>query len=680
MAVSILHIDIETRSSADLRRVGVHRYVEEQDFTILLLAYGLDDGPVCVLDFSLYAHDADRVRKAQAELYRMLLDPGVRKTAFNASFERVCLARFFGVPMPASQWECTMVRALSLGIPGTLGDVGQRLGIEQGQRKLDGFGLIRKFCIPQAYDGKYKTAAEYPVEWARFKQYCAQDVEAERAVHRRLHNFPMPASEQEMWTIDQEINDRGVMVDADMARIAQEQARKELERLEREAVEVTGVSNARSRQQVLDWLRTEQALEGLGEAPDLQKKTVEKLLRSPQPERIERLLRLRQEISKSSVSKYAAMLRSINDDGRVRGLLQFYGAVRTGRWAGRRVQVQNLPKNTDINLDELRSILLTDPDSLGFYTDSVMDTLSQLIRTAFVAPPGRVLVSVDFSAIEARMLAWLADETWRLNVFRGDGRIYEASAESSFKLPPGSVKKGDPYRDKGKVSELTCGFGGGVRALEKMGGLDMGLTELELEEIKVRWREASPRIVLFWEALEKAAKQAIREQSRVNVGSVHDLLLRGAGHRPLDPDAGAHKVWFAFKSRSLFMELPSGRSLCYPRAHLDASDYYEKIVFAGPHPKTGKWSWCDTYGGKLAENVTQAASSDVLRAAVKRVNAEAPDYDLVFTVHDELVAECDEDVADADEIVGIISHPLPWAKTLPLAATGSVLKHYKKED
>lgn len=671
--LATLHVDIETRSRAELKKTGVYRYVEDPDFAIILISYALDSGPVKVVDLLTEDHGLD-------QFVEYLLDPRVKKVAFNAQFERVCLAMHFGRPMPPEEWECAMVRAYELGLPGTLGEVGDRIGLKEDKKKwADGLKLIRTFCIPDKKTGEFRDPHALPDAWARFKGYCVRDTEAERAICDRLAAFPLPESEHRLWCIDQRANERGVMIDQNVAMAAIEAAKAEIDRLEKEACDITGLDNPRSRQQLLNWLRAAQTEEGLEESEDLKKKTVARLLHSAPPIEIETVLRLRQEISKSSISKYNAMLRGVCADGRLRGLLQFYGAIRTGRWAGRQVQVQNLPQNQIEDLREMRQILITDASAIGLFYDSVLSVLSELIRTAFVPAPGKRLISVDFSAIEARVIAWIAAEEWRLDVFRTHGKIYEASAEQMFGLPPGSIKKGDPMRQKGKIAELALGFQGGVGALETMGALDMGLTKEELPEIKDRWRVASPRIVCLWYAMEEAARTAVLYRGqRVKV---FPIMQRIAEERGLDlsDDAGARYVSFVRQSGILFMHLPSGRRLAYPHPRVEEGKFGPKVTFMGLHPVTHKWARIDTFGGRLTENLVQATARDCLKEAMFRAEEEL-EAELTFSVHDELVLEADE--AQAEQVLadalGIMAEPLSWAPGLPLKAEGDVLDFYRK--
>ena len=669
-----LHVDIETRSSIDLRKHGVYRYVEAADFEIMLIAFALDGEPVRLIDYLL--GDKEELGNFLA----LLSDASVLKSAFNAQFERTCLAKFFDFYPDPEDWECTMAHAYSLGIPGTLGEVGDRLGIKEDKKKWsDGRKMIRTFCVPDKKTGRFIDPATLPEEWGRFRGYCLQDVEAEREIAKRLALFPLPDEERRLWHLDQRMNDRGVRIDTRLAKAAIAGATTEIDRLEAEAVSITGLANPRSRTQLLDWLRAAQIEEGLEESLDLKKKTVQKLLRTEQPLLIESVLRLRQEISKSSIAKYAAMLRGVCADGRLRGLLQYYGAIRTGRWAGRQVQAQNLPRNEIKDLREMRAALLIDPASISVFYESVLTVLSELIRTAFIPAPGKKLISVDFSAIEARVIAWFAWEQWRLDVFNSHGKIYEASAEQMFRLPAGSVSKGSPLRQKGKIAELALGFQGGVGALEVMGALDMGLTRDELPDIKVRWREASPSIVCLWWAMEEAARTAVlRRDTEIEVWPIMSRIVERRGLPPLPAHAGVSRVSFKREAGMLFMRLPSGRRLAYPHPRVEEGDFGPKVTFMGLHPITHKWARIDTFGGKLVENLVQATARDCLREAL--FDVEEAGYAAAFSVHDEIVLEVDE--RDAEKICANVlermAEPVHWAPELPLKATGDVLDFYMK--
>lgn len=670
--MTTLRIDLETYSSVDLRKCGMHRYVESPDFEIMLFAYAFDAEPVRVIDLM-------QDEPLPPEVETAIFDPNVIKTAYNAAFELACLGRHFGRALDPMQWRCTSVHALYLGLPGNLADVGKVVGLpEDQQKKRSGSVLIRYFCIPckptKANMGRTRNRPVHDREkWRLFKDYCAGDVVAEREIANRLAKFPVPDKEHRLWALDQRMNNKGVMIDRELVESAIICDQIYKQRLTNEAIRLTGLSNPNSRNQLLAWLIVEDGTD----VDDLTKKTVPLILKSTENNVVQRVMELRQQLAKTSVSKYHAMQRSACDDAAVRGLTQFYGANRTGRWAGRLVQVQNLPQNKHRDIDLARNLMrMGDYEGIDNLFGSVFDTMSQLIRTAFVARPGHKFVIVDFSAIEARVVAWLAWCPWRIDVFNTHGKIYEASAEQMFKLPKGSVDKKSPYRFKGKVAELALGYGGGAGALKTMGALDMGLTEDELEPIKVAWREANPEVVQFWYDCESAAKMAVAHKTSVDV-----------------PIAGKRaSLVFSWESGFLFIALPSGRRLAYVKPRIEAEDLYREksdgskfqiaragsLTYEGLDQKTKQWTRVPTYGGKLVENITQAIARDLLAEAMLALDDEG--FTLLTTVHDEVV--CEEpidgprDVHLAEEIMG---RPIPWAKDLPLRGDGFETPYYMKE-
>ena len=670
--MTTLRIDLETFSSVDLRKCGMHRYVESPDFEIMLFAYAFDAEPVQVIDLL-------QGEPLPPEVETAIFDPNVIKTAYNAAFELACLGRHFGRALDPMQWRCTSVHALYLGLPGNLADVGKVVGLpDDQQKKRSGGVLIRYFCIPckptKANMGRTRNRPIHDREkWRLFKDYCAGDVVAEREIANRLAKFPVPDKEQRLWALDQRMNNKGVTIDRTLVESAIVCDQIYKQRLTNEAIRLTGLSNPNSRNQLLAWLIVEDGTD----VDDLTKKTVPTILKSTESDVVHRVMELRQQLAKTSVSKYHAMQRSACEDAAVRGLTQFYGANRTGRWAGRLVQVQNLPQNKLKDIDLARN-MMRDCDFEGIETlfGNVFDTMSQLIRTAFVARPGHKFVIVDFSAIEARVVAWLAWCQWRIDVFNTHGKIYEASAEQMFKLPKGSVDKKSPYRFKGKVAELALGYGGGAGALKTMGALDMGLTEDELEPIKVAWREANPEVVQFWYDCESAAKMAVAHKTNVDV-----------------PIAGKRSsLTFSCESGFLFIKLPSGRRLAYVKPRIEAEDLYREksdgskfqiaragsLTYEGLDQKTKQWTRVSTYGGKLVENITQAIARDLLAEAMLALDDEG--FTLLTTVHDEVV--CEErvdgprDVHLAEQIMG---RPIPWANGLPLRGDGFETAYYMKE-
>lgn len=679
--MTTLRIDLETYSSVDLKKCGVHKYAESPDFEILLFAYAFDDEPVQVVDLARGEPLPDRVTRA-------LFDGAVVKAAYNAAFETTCLSRHFGKPMPIEQWRCTSVHALYLGLPGNLADVGKVVGLSEDQRKLSsGWSLIRYFCLPckptKVNHGRTRNLPKHDLEkWELFIEYCRRDVETEREISRKLEKFPVPDVEWKLWHLDQRMMNRGVLVDRDLVYAAIDCDAAVKASLTDEAMRLTKLENPNSRNQLLAWLQEaeNEAAENDGreaaEISELTKKTVQGLLKGKPAEHIQRVLQIRQELAKTSVSKYHAMARAVCEDGAIRGLTQFYGANRTGRWAGRIVQVQNLPQNKLRDLNLARELLKAgDFDTLETLYGSVPDTLSQLIRTAFIARPGTRFVPVDFSAIEARVIAWLAWCEWRLEVFKTHGKIYEASAEQMFKLPPGSVTKKSPYRQKGKIAELALGYQGGAGALKTMGALDMGIPEAELEPIKLAWREANPEIVDLWYACERAAKQAVGQRTRV-VMPVAD---------------GRAKLVFAWESGFLFLTLPSGRRLAYVKPRIEPQDLVREnadgssyvvasagsLTYEGLDQKTKRWTRLPTYGGKLVENITQAVARDCLREAMLALDEAG--IKQLFTVHDEVVTEVpygERGLKDVEEIMG---RSISWAPDLPLRGDGFETEYYMKE-
>ena len=649
MPKHVLSIDIETYSPVDLTRAGVYRYVEDPDFRLLLFAYSLDGAPARIVDL-------ESGEELPASMLRALFHPDIIKSAFNAQFERVCLSQYLGEGwLPPEQWECTQILAQSYGLPGSLAGAAKILQLPE--QKSDGARLIKLFCKPQTTGklvGKRITPAEDPTAWQGFKDYCLQDVTTEVAIRKALSAHQLTETDQRLWVVDQQMNDRGIRVDQTLVSHAIACAAEYEAATLGQAIELTGLDNPKSVAQLKRWL----ASRGI-EVDSLDKSSVAELMDSTTDETVKDVLTLRQQLSKSSVAKYDAIARSVNTDGRLRGLLRMYGAARSGRWAGRGVQVQNLPKTAMPDLDSARSLLRSgDYASLGVLYDSVPDVLSQLLRTAFIPSKGRSLVVADYSAIEARIIAWLADEQWRLDVFRGDGRIYEASASRMFGVPVEEIYKGHPLRQKGKVAELACGYGGGVGALTAMGALKMGLSESDLSEIISSWRSANSAIVSLWDELDSAAQTAIRDLTSVKLR--HGLSCGYAGN-------------------ALTITIPSGRLLVYQRARIEIDTKYGKPCITYEGRDAGGWGRVQTRGPKLVENVVQAIARDCLAEALLRV-ADAG-YATVMHVHDEVVCEVPAETADQvlHIICALISDEMPWAPTLPLNAEGFVCKYYQKD-
>lgn len=656
-----LSIDLETYSSVPIAKAGAQKYIQSPDFEILLFAYSLDGGDVQIIDL------------AQGELLPQWLasalsDPQYIKHAYNASFEWGCLSKFMGT-LPIDQWRCTMFHGLYCGYTAGLDATGKALGLPADKQKLStGKALIRYFCVPCAptktNGGRTRNYPRHdPAKWALFKEYCIGDVTTEMEILHRLENFPVPPELEKQWQTDVLINARGVAVDMDMVRGALWIGETTRDQLTEEAVTLSGLINPNSVKQLMQWL--EEELDE--ELTDLRKDTVSRLLNGNLTnDTARRMLEIRQELGKTSTKKYNAIEAAVCADGRVRGLLQFYGANRTGRWAGRLVQVQNLPRTYVEPLPLARDLVKRrETASLRALFGSVPDTLSQLIRTSFIAEPGNALVDADFSAIEARVISWLAGESWRLDVFRTHGKIYEASASQMFGVPLERIKKGNPeyaLRQKGKVAELALGYQGGTGALIKMGALDMGLTEAELPDIVNRWRDANKRIRDLWYSMEAAAVQVIQTGQPVGLRSL--VLAR-------EMDAGNNLDF-------LTIRLPSGRKLYYAHPSLGQNQWGKpSITYMGMDQTTKKWKLIETYGGKLVENCVQAIARDCLAEAIERL--EAANYPVVFHVHDEVVVECAAERASLDDIAAIMGQPVSWAPDLPLGADGWVGAFYKKD-
>lgn len=503
--MKLLAIDIETYSKADLVKCGVYAYSESADFEILLLAYAVDDEEAQIVDLA-------SGEKIPDDIERAMTDPKVLKTAYNANFERTCLAKHFNKAMPPEQWRCSSVHALMLGLPGYLDGVAKCLRLKE-QKLKEGKSLIRYFSVPckptKVNEGRTRNLPTHDKEkWDTFKLYCKQDVEVERQIRKKLEAFPIPKVEQKLWELDQKINDEGVLIDKSLVINAIQADKAFQDELFDEAIFLTGLENPNSPVQLKSWLMKQ----GI-EVESLAKKNVEALMGEVENPKVKRLLELRQAMSKTSVKKYEAMERSVCSDQKIRGLLQFYGASRTGRWAGRLVQIHNLPRNNMSDLHIARSLLkFGDYETINILFDSLSDVLSQLIRTAFIPSNDHRFIVADFSAIEARVIAWLAGERWRMDVFQSHGKIYEASAAQMFKVPIETIDKGSPLRQKGKIAELALGYGGSKGALTQMGALEMGLTEDELPELVSAWREANPNIVKLWWGIEAAAIKAVKEK------------------------------------------------------------------------------------------------------------------------------------------------------------------------
>lgn len=657
-----LSIDLETFSDIDITKAGLYRYAQSPSFEILLFAYSIDGAPVQVVDMA-------QGEKIPENVLVSLTESSYIKHAYNAAFEWYCLSRYMKLNLPLGQWRCTMLHGLYAGYTAGLNATGSALGLPEDKRKLNsGKALIRYFCVPSKTNGGRTRNYPHhdPERWKLFKEYNRQDVITEMEIERRLSAIPVPDFVQKEWETDLIINSRGVAVDMGMVEGALELGAEVRRTLTTEAERISGLNNPNSVKQLAEWLERETG----EEITTLHKDTVAKMLaRDDNSPEVQRMLEIRQELGKTSTKKYDAIEEAVCDDGRVRGLLQFYGANRTGRWAGRLVQVQNLPRTYIEPLGLAREYVRgRSLDALKLTYGSVPDTLSQLIRTAFIAAPGNVLIDADFSAIEARVISWLAGEEWRLEVFRTHGKIYEASASQMFGVPLERIKKGNPeyaLRQKGKVAELALGYQGGTGALINMGALDMGIPEEDLPDIVSRWRDANKRIRDLWYKVESAAVQVITQGGSVGVNS---LIL-------------AHE-WDANRDADyMTITLPSGRKLFYNAPQIGVNQWGKpSIAYVGMDQKTKKWQRIETYGGKLVENCVQAIARDCLAQAIERL--ETAGLPVVFHVHDEVVidvAPFGTDKEMLDKVVGLMTTPIPWASELPLGADGWVGQFFKKD-
>ena len=643
----LMGIDIETYSSVPLPRCGVYRYCDAPDFEILLFSYAFDDEPVQTIDLA----SGETLPK---EVISALEDPGIIKVAYNAQFERVCLSRYLGHWLDPHQWRCTMVMAAYLTLPGRLADAAVALGTTE-KKMEEGKDLLRYFSVPckptKTNGGRTRNLpADAPEKWAVYKQYNAQDVETERAIRKALEKYPLPEREWAYYALDQQINDRGVRVDRLLVKQAMRVDQAFSEQAFQRAQELTGLENPGSVNQLKAWLADQNM-----PMESLAKKLVQEKAKDAGGV-VADLLNLRLELSKTSVKKYETIARCLCRDGRVHGLLQFYGASRTGRWAGRLVQAQNLPQNHLPDLNLAREMVKTgDEQLIEILFGSVPNTLSELIRTAFIPKDGCRFIVADFSAIEARVLAWLANEEWVLDEFRGKGKIYEATASRMFHIPQETIVKGHPnyeYRQKGKQATLSCGYGGGVGALKAMGAK---MPEEEMQPLVDAWRSANPNIVAFWGALDRAARTVIRKKTSVRVG----------------------KLILYWQDDKMFMRLPSGRKLCYQSPHFTANRFGSDAIGYYAPSASGQMVVQETFGGKLAENATQAIARDILANAL--MTLEAHGYPVVFHIHDEAVIEMPIGEGSLEEACQLMAIAPDWAEGLPLRADGEDdLSFYRK--
>ena len=656
----MITIDIETKSDKDITKCGVYSYADSSAFDILLFAYSIDGRPVKVIDTA-------NGEKIPAEILKMLSDENVIKRAFNVNFERVCLSRYLqnnypqyfqsysinedtvGDYLNPEGWQCTMIHSRILGLPSSLAEVGTVLGIEQ-QKMTEGKALIKFFCVPYyTVDGvpQFHNPSDYSEKWEAFKAYNKRDVEAEMEIDRKLSRFPVPDFLWHEFYLDQEINDRGILVDMKLADAAITLDEHSKAKLTSEMQRITGVENPNSVYQLLDWLEKQ------GYKSDSLGKAQVKELISNAKEPVRSVLEMRLQLSKSSVKKYTAMQNTVCSDNRARGMFSFYGASRTGRWAGRNIQLQNLPQNHIPDLTEARELVKNGSfDDIQMLYDDVPDTLSQLIRTAFIPRPNMKFIVADFSAIEARVIAWLAGEEWRIKAFENGEDIYCASASKMFGVPV--VKHGENahLRQKGKVAELACGYGGSVGAMKAMGADSLGLSDAELKQIVTDWREASPHITDLWWSVDKAVKKAIKEKITANTNGLA----------------------FSYESGFLFIELPSGRRLAYAKPRIGENQFGgESVTYMGINTQK-KWDRLESYGPKFVENIVQATARDLLMYSMQTLSH----CFIVGHVHDEMIIEADRRIS-VEEVCQQMSRTPAWAEGLILRADGYECEYYKKD-
>ena len=658
--INMITIDIETRSDKDISKCGIYAYTDTPYFDILLFAYSIDGQPVQVVDMANGEEIPENVLVA-------LVDENVIKRAFNVNFERVCLSKYLRKNYPQyfqsysidedtvgdflnpESWHCSMIHARTLGLPSSLAEVGKVLGIEQ-QKMTEGKALIKFFCVPyDTVDGvpQFHNPKDYPDKWEIFKAYNKRDVEAELEIDRRLSRFPVPDFLWKEFYLDQEINDRGILVDMQLADKAISLDAEAKAKLTAEMKRLTGVENPNSVYQLLDWLETQGY-----KSDSLGKAQVQELIKTAK-EPVKSVLQMRLQLSKSSVKKYTAMKNTACSDNRARGMFSFYGASRTGRWAGRNVQLQNLPQNHLPDLSEARELVKYGSfEDIQMLYDDVPDTLSQLIRTAFIPRQGMKFIVADFSAIEARVIAWLAGEEWRMKAFANGEDIYCASASKMFGVPVVKHGENGHLRQKGKISELACGFGGSVGAMKAMGADSLGLSDTELKQIVTDWREASPHITELWWAVDRAVKKAVKEKTATKT---HGLL-------------------FSYEAGFLFIRLPSGRRLAYAKPYIGKNKFGgESVTYMGINAQK-KWDRLESYGPKFVENCVQGIARDLLMYSMQTLSQ----YFIVGHIHDEIIIECPKDTK-LDEICQQMARTPDWAKGLLLRADGYECSFYKKD-
>ena len=667
MGVKHLSIDIETRSSVDIAKAGAYKYAQSPDFQILLLAYQFGEDPVEIIDFT----DGKTLPK---ELVPALKNPKVIKHAYNAAFEWYCLNRA-GFETPIDQWRCTMAHGLYCGYTAGLDATGKAIGLPQDKQKLAiGKALIRYFCVPckptrSNGNRTWNQPWHDPEKWKLFKEYCRQDVVTEHAILARLKQFPMPEKEQKQWQMDILMNAYGVRVDTELIEGALYIDGISTQELTDEAIRLTGLLNPNSATQLVPWLNEHSRKQETDPDvfQDIQKTTVAEALEKPGdlPEEVLQMLRIRQQLGKTSIKKYVAMDTAKGEGDRVRGLTQYYGANRTGRWAGRLVQMQNLPRNYIKTLDYARKVVKAkNYEGLRLLYGNVPDTLSQLIRTAFIPSEGNKFVVADFSAIEARVIAWLAGEQWVNEVFATHGKIYEATASQMFGVPVDRIAKGNPeyaLRQKGKVATLALGYQGGTSALIAMGALQMGLTEEELPDIVHRWRQANPRIRDLWYAVENAALSVMQT---AQPQAIYGLIFALEGD-------------LVYGQSFLTVKLPSGRKLYYPKPFLKENQFGKLALhYYTVGQQSRKWEVASTYGGKMTENIVQAVARDCLAVTLERIAAKH--LQVVFHVHDEVIIDAPMETT-VDEICDLMAEPIPWAPGLILKGAGFESSYYMKD-
>lgn len=658
--INMITIDIETKSDKDISKCGIYAYTDTPYFDILLFAYSIDGQPVQVVDMA-------NGEEIPENVLATLVDENVIKRAFNVNFERVCLSKYLRKNYPQyfqnysidedtvgdflnpESWHCSMIHARTLGLPSSLAEVGKVLGIEQ-QKMTEGKALIKFFCVPyDTIDGvpQFHSPTDYPDKWEIFKAYNKRDVEAEMEIDRRLSRFPVPDFLWKEFYLDQEINDRGILVDMQLADKAIGLDAEAKEELTAEMKRLTGVENPNSVYQLLDWLETQGY-----KSDSLGKTQVQELIKTAK-EPVKSVLQMRLQLSKSSVKKYTAMKNTACSDNRARGMFSFYGASRTGRWAGRNVQLQNLPQNHLPDLTEARELVkYSSFEDIQMLYDDVPDTLSQLIRTAFIPRQGMKFIVADFSAIEARVIAWLAGEEWRMKAFANGEDIYCASASKMFGVPVVKHGENGHLRQKGKISELACGFGGSVGAMKAMGADSLGLSDTELKQIVTDWREASPHITEHWWAVDRAVKKAVKEKTATKT---HGLL-------------------FSYEAGFLFIRLPSGRRLAYAKPYIGKNKFGgESVTYMGINAQK-KWDRLESYGPKFVENCVQGIARDLLMYSMQTLSQ----YFIVGHIHDEMIIECPKDTK-LDEICQQMARTPDWANGLLLRADGYECSFYKKD-